>query len=309
MLVYTAILKIPLFFYPYPESVKGGYLSERIINNLDRQSTEIIISILIIFLAAVYLNKIVIENRITRESTLFPGLFFILMTSIIPELGMLSPPLLGILPFLISLEYLLLLYKNSEYSGKVFNMGFWLSTASLFYFPYIYFSIFILIGISILKYVRIADIFRLLIGLLTPYILTFYYFFWIGDTGNMFDSLIGNYFGIINFPVPFNIQFAIKLALISILLIIVVLNYGQYIKKKNVQAINKIDVLYWGAGMAGITVFIVTPLTIYHLIVLLPFLGAMMAMMFINISNKIVAEFLHVVLLGFGFYIHYITFV
>lgn len=309
MLVYTAILKIPLFFYPHPEAVRGGYLSEAIINNIDRQGTTIIISIIVTFLAAVYLNKIVIENRITKESTLFPGLFFILMTSIIPELGMLSPPLLGILPFLISLDYLLLLYKNSEYSGKVFNMGFWLSTASLFYFPYIYFSIFIFIGISILKYVRIADIFRMLIGLVTPYILMFYYFFWVGEAGSIFTTLIGNYFGIINFPIAFNIQFAIKLALISLLLVIVVLNYGQYIKKKNVQAINKIDVLYWGTGMAGITVFVATPLTIYHLIVLLPFLGSMMAMMFINISNKVLAEVLHIALLGFGFYIHYITFV
>ena len=188
-------------------------------------------------------------------------------------------------------------------------MGFWLSTASLFYFPYIYFSIFIFIGISILKYVRIADIFRMLIGLVTPFILVFYYFFWVGEAGSIVTTLIGNYFGIINFPIAFNIQFAIKLALISLLLVVVVLNYGQYIKKKNVQAINKIDVLYWGAGMAGITVFVATPLTIYHLIVLLPFLGTMMAMMFINISNKVLAEVLHIALLGFGFYIHYITFV
>ena len=309
LLFYAAILKIPLFFYPYPDKLTGGYLGEVIAQRIESKSIAIGLSILITFLAGVYLNKIVIENRLTRESTLFPGLFFILLVSIIPEMGILSPPLLGLLPFLIALEYLLHLYKNTEYSGKLFNIGFWISTASLFYFAYFYFVIFVFISISILKFVRVADFFRILIGILTPYLLMFYYFFWIGESGTIIHEIMGSYLGFIHFPLIFNLAAAIKFGLAILIMVVGVLNFGQYIKKKNVQAINKIDVIYWGSAMAGLTLFVAHPLTIYHLVLLMPFLAIIMAMMFINLSNQIVGEVLHLALLGVGFLIHYITFV
>ena len=308
-MLYSVILKLPLFFYPFNKPSAGGFWSDWIIQQIDSRIVSVIIAILLTFISAVYLNKIVIENRITRESTLFPGVFLVLITSLIPELSITSGPLLGMFPFLVAMDYLLLLYKKTSYSGKIFNIGLWLSVASLFYFPYLYFSIFVLIGIAILKYVKVLDIIRMIIGLITPYIFVWYYLLWYHRGDELFTVLFSNYLGRFGIPLDFILPSSLKLGLIAILLFFSVLNYRQFIKKKNVQAINKIDVLYWGSVIAGFTLFVATPLSVTHLIIVLPFLSVMVAMQFINITNLIVVEVLHLTLIGFGFYLHYITFV
>lgn len=309
LLVYTVILKLPLFFYPFDKPAGGGFCGDWLLSLINHRTTSVTLAILLTFFSAVYLNKIIIENRITRESTLFPGVFLVLITSSIPELSITSAPLLGLLPFLIVLDYLMLLYKQSSYAGKMFNIGLWLSVASLFYFPYIYFAIFILIGVSILKYVKTLDILRMILGLITPFLFVLYYLIWHHRADEFFTVLFDNYFGRFGIPLDISFESGLKIVLIAVLLFFGVLNFRQFIKKKNVQAVNKIDVIYWGAVISGLTLFVATPLAITQIILLLPFLSVMTAMQFINIQNTVVVEVLHLALLGYGFYLHYITFV
>ena len=61
------------------------------------------LSILLVFLQAMLINVIVAKHRMANEVTMFPGLFYILLCSSIPEFLAFSPPLLANTFYIIAL--------------------------------------------------------------------------------------------------------------------------------------------------------------------------------------------------------------
>ncbi len=308
LLFLVILLKIPYFFYPDQPIEPVGGITALLSGLAIGKTFKFIASIILIYVEAVFINNIVIRNRLTRELTLWPGMFFIILISLIPELGYLSGALMGLLFFIATLNELMKIYKLSQHEGTMFNLGLWISIASLFYFPFIYFMVLILVGISILKYLKPLDILRLLIGIAVPYVLLFYYLFWLGLHGNFMSHTIADYTGFLAWNWEYDVDLLIKASLYVLLIIISIFNYNKFVKKKNVQAINKIDVLYWGLLFSGLVTLFIKPASWQYLIVALPFLCIFVTMSFISLRNSIIAEFLNLLILLFGFYIHYISF-
>lgn len=310
LLVYVVLLKLPLFFYPEQVSdTSNGYLSTLILQSVGDNNYRIILAILLCFVQAVYLNKIVIENRITREMTLFPGLFYILLSSIFPETSSFTPAMMGLTFMLVSLDSLFEIYKKADFSGNSFNAGFFISLASLFYYPFIFFLLLLVIGISIIKFLKVVEILRLMLGSFIPYLLVFYYFLWLGRPQDFLWSTIGQYLHFISIK-DFNLSYSevVRLLAIFIILILSIFNYGQFIKKKNVQAIYKIDVLFWVTLLSAASLIICYPLEWDHLYAIFIPLSIFLSMLIINTNNSLMAEFFHLMILVVGFFIHYLTF-
>lgn len=310
LLAYAILLKLPLFFYPdQVTTTSKGYLSSSVLELVPDAYSRIVLAIILCFVQAVYLNKIVIENRITREMTLFPGMFYILLTSIFPETASFTPALMGLTFMLASLDSLFEIYKKGDFSGNSFNTGFFVSLASLFYYPFIFFLLLIVIGISIIKFLKVVEIFRLLLGSLIPYLLVLYYFIWIGQPELFLPSTIGQYLHFIT-ATDFQLSYSevVRLLTIFIILILSIFNYGQFNKKKNVQATYKIDVLFWMALLSGVSLIICYPLEWDHLYTIFIPLSIFLSMLIINTQNNMLAEFFHIMVLMLGFFIHYLTF-
>ncbi|MCB0658446.1 MAG: hypothetical protein KDC57_20015 [Saprospiraceae bacterium] len=309
LLFYIGLLKLPLFFYPIFEDHPQGIFSGWIVQAMPSKSSQLILTIFLVFFQAAFLNQLIIRNRIMREQNLYPGVIYALLTSLIPETSGLTSALMGMTFVLFAINLHFTLYKLGEFSGSVYQSGLWMTIAGLFYFPYFLFLIFLIISQSIVKFVKPLDIPRLLLGVITPFLLLFYFYLWNNRFEDFLPDVLYRYAGFVNLDWTSDVNHYTRIILLAILIIASLFNYNNYVKKKNVQAIHKIDVLVWGTFFAVGSALLANPLGWSHMIVIYPFIACFIAMTLIQMRNILMAESIHLLLILIGFYLHYLTFV
>ena len=140
-----------------------------------------ITAILLLTAQASGINAIVLEHRLGEEQNLFPGLFYILISSMLPGMMHLSPALMGNTFLIIAMSELFRTYKNPHASGSIFNVGFWTAAASLFVPAYLVFLILGFVGLNSLRGLDLKERLMLLSGAVVPYGLAGAVMFWNGQ--------------------------------------------------------------------------------------------------------------------------------
>lgn len=284
------------FFYGEEwTAASGGFLSTPYFEWSSSPIAENILAIFLIFIQGVMINRIVIINRLSNGIHLFAGLFYILLISIIPDHQFLSPVIWANTFMILGITDLFYAYKRAETSGKIFNAGFWIGLSSVFYSPYILFTIFGLIGLSVLRVFKLKEVFQFLIGVLTIFFLVSVWAFWNRSDLSFLNELIIN-FDLFNFQTNSNYFDYGKLALFAILTTIAILLYNRNTIKKSIQARKKIDVLYWMMLFCGLSVFFFAFIDIYHLEALIIPLSIFMGFQVFYMKSRPMAELLHLVL-------------
>lgn len=109
------------------------------------------ISWLLVSIQAIYLNQLIVKHELFPRLTFLPALLFIILSVMFPEMMRIQPALFVNLLLLMVLDKVLMLYKNPQPLGKVFDASFLLGIATLiesssitFYF-YLLFSFIILL--------------------------------------------------------------------------------------------------------------------------------------------------------------------
>ncbi len=256
-----------------------------------------ILAILLLVIQGFLINAIVIENRLSNEVNLFPGVFYVLISCLLPDFLYLSPVLIGNTFILIALVELFSTYKTPSCADRIFNAGFWTGVASLFYAPFIFYFILVNAGLNILRAFNLKERLMVLIGLLVPIFLTGLYYF-------SFDRL--DYFWEVQFKE--NISFLgieagaggwnnyVKVLLFAGFILFAVINNGSYLTRRNIQAQKKISILYWVmiSGLFGAA--FQKNLALEHFILLAPALGVFLAFTFTELKRQW-AESLHFLIL------------
>src|SRR5690606_28440376 len=79
-----------------PESESRGILSEWLAGEvISSTPLKVVIGILLVYVQALQLNRVMIQNRMTQELTLFPGMVYILLVSYFPAYNGLNSVLIG----------------------------------------------------------------------------------------------------------------------------------------------------------------------------------------------------------------------
>ena len=266
-----------------------------------------ILTIFLLFLHGSLLNGLNLTHRFSEEVSLFPGLFYVLVASLLPEFLHLSPLHLANTFYLLALIDLLSVYNQPRATGHIFNAGLWIGMGSLFYFSYLIFILLAFLSIHILRTFDLRERLMVLLGVLTPYILTALYYFWT----DRLDFFLEKQFAL---PLrSFDLQAAgpaifiyLKLALFALLLSIVLLSHHRYLFKKTIQVQKKINILFWGLLVTALTLLFQPAIQIDHLLLLAPPLGMLLSINFISFS-KSWAELFHVLLLLTAFSLQFLS--
>ena len=296
LLFYVAILYIHVWVVPQIwEPSQPGILAYSLYQWLpwDSIAADILTAILVL-LQGILINFLVAENRLTTEINLFPGLFYILIASCLPEFTHLSPLHLANTFYILALINIFSIYNNTKSAGVIFNIGFLISLGSLFYFS---FSVLILVaftGLSILRAFNIRERLMVIVAALTPYFLLGVYYFWHDQLAYFLDfqwnqSL--SWFAIFKVSV-FESMTYFKLGLTSLLILMVLISYGQNIARRVRETQKKISILYWMLFLASLTLFVQSGLQLDHLLVIALPLGILISFNFSRLSNSW-AELLH----------------
>lgn len=297
LLFYLAIMRASTFIHHDSVAPRDhGILCNWIYASLSPLSMgAAILAFFLVFIQAWLINVTVAKYRVATEISLLPGVFYCLLTSLMPDFLPLSSILLANTFLILAIYNLLDAYKNNYVAGRIFDAGLWLGVASLFHFPYIFLVFWGIIGLGILRGISLKEFLMLLLGLIVPIFLQGAYCFWIGNMTDFYEHFTQN-IGLVSF-MPFHTStIYVKIGIITLLVLLTIMASSQFFSRRNMTAQKYISMLYWLMLLCGLTIFTQRGIDLNQLLVLSVPLGILLSMTFQRIAPAM-AEALHMLLL------------
>lgn len=299
LLIYIALLHLsPLWIDDNWEPASYGVAAEWFYNQFGFKSiTAQITAGLLLFVQALILVTIDFQHKLSKEPTLFSGVFLILVSSISVPFLHLSPYYFANVFLLLALRSVLSVYRKSDATGGIFNAGFFIAMASLFVPTYILFIFLIYAALNLLRGFNFSERIMVIFGVITIYFLAFTVFFWSNDTAHLWEVQWIEAFDFLSIRGG-DAFTLIHLGLLFILLLLSIFFRGQIISKKIMQVQRKIDIFYWGMLIALLVVVFQAEIQENTFLVVTPFLGLFLGIQFGAMKSN-VAELLHLLLFIF----------
>ena len=155
---------------------------------------------IIFALSSVSLMAFLIVNLNTssffiNERTFLPALIYILLSGLFPQYQLLNPAIFAAMFLMLAVRRIMESYRIPGIAYNLFDAGILIGIGSLFYANLIWFGLLLIIGIAILRTANIKEIAISVIGLVTPYAMTFGIYYVLGrDIKNLMSVLEYNLF-------------------------------------------------------------------------------------------------------------------
>lgn len=316
LLLYLVLLRMFLFAEPVvfriPENT--NLLSELTYKGLlafigDRNFIFHVISALLVFFQALYFNYLINYYKIMSKSSYLPAFSFLLVSSLFSEFTLLTSALIANTFLLFALAKVFAWYKKEKVTAAVFDTAFLISIASLFFFPYILFFLFVIVSLAILRPFSLRNYLIAMVGLLIPYYFIGVYFFWVGELPQFIDSLVIS-------ELRFNtkvIERSTRMLVLGIPVIGVITWTALFIQSnlfRMVVQVRNYLIVFVSFFMVGIlTLLVQFKGELYHFVWLTIPAGLAFAFFFTELKRRWVAEIVHLFLvlaiLFFQFYYLY----
>lgn len=183
LLILGFVLWLNVFIAPPPivEELFTSPLYNFITSLTNNHFLLISMAFIILFFEAIYLNYILIKHELIKRNSFISAIIYLVLLSHSLQLQHLYPALISHLFVLTAFDAMLQIDLKADYLRLSYKTGFYVGIASLFYLPS--FSLLILIWMTLFVF-RIAN-WRPwvipVIGLLTPYLFLFTYYFWMDN--------------------------------------------------------------------------------------------------------------------------------
>src|SRR5450432_2932563 len=128
-----------------------------------------VLSFGLLFLQAIMLTRFINVQRMVSRPTFFPGMAYMLITSLFPEWNYFSAPLIVNIILLFVLSGLFNTYNKEKAGATIFNTGMGLGVASFLFFPSITFIIWILLALMVMRPFRLNEWVLCIVGITTPF--------------------------------------------------------------------------------------------------------------------------------------------
>jgi hypothetical protein len=298
LLVYLLIVRVSTFVHPLTSVPKSqGILTQWMYMEVSPNSfVAHIMSFLLIFVQAIFINITISRFRVTGEMSLLPGLFYCLVSSFIPEFLTLSPILLANTFLIVAMFYMFDIYKNNYASSRIFDVGLWIGVASLFHFSYLVFVLWGFVGLGILRGIRPKELLMLLFGFAIPFFLFWVFLFW-NDKGGLLGKHFTDNLGFLSFVKNSNPTTYVKLGVMGLMITILLLASSLFFSKRTISTQKFISIVYWMLLISGFSILIQSNLELNHLLILTVPMGILLSMLFLRIKSA-TAEALHLVFLA-----------
>jgi hypothetical protein len=242
---------------------------------------SVLLSFLFLLLQAFMFNRIITDKNLVDRNSHLPGLVYIVLMSNSFTLFGLHPVLFANFFIILALDKIFEVYNEENVYLEVFNVGFLISMASLFYIPVVWYIVLVVSALLIYYLLNPRGILAAIIGFVTPYVFVALYYFW-------FDRLVEKMDEIWEFHKPlalFSMHFTLfaKLAIAVFGLVSLIAFVRIYLGPsldKPVRIRNRFHVLLVHFILAAVSVFFASEyLQVHHAMIMLP-LAAILAVYF-----------------------------
>ena len=301
ILPYILIIRLDTFIHADKYIIEyEGYnvVLSLLYDTINHPFAQSIFSSCLLFFQAIYINRIAIKNRISRELTLFAGIIYIILLSLSPELAKMSPALIANTFILLMVSQLFKTYKNPKATINIFNSGFFASIAFIFNPIYLILFLFGLIGFTTLRSFKNIERLQYTSGFLVPIFLSFSLLYYFEYNIGVILSEFWNEFGLFSFKSLISIGLLTTLGIYLIIFLINFISYNKYTVKKSIQSQKKVDLLYWLALFSLFTVLFHVNPSLNNLLILAIPISILFSMNLSTMKNKLSTEFIHLFLLA-----------
>ena len=299
LLPYIFLVRLPSIVYPaaYPLTETTNTLQGLVYVLFPDALLQNIIANILIFIHALLINHIFIKHRLSREITLLPGLIYVVLVSVVADGVLLSPVLMSTTFILLAVINLLRTYKLPNPSAYIFNSGFYLSIASLFYTPYIFMVLFGVIILLILRSFKLLEKLQYFTGFILPYFFLFTYKYWADIKFVELSFIQDIFFRWPQIRQDSLIVFFITVGIICLAIILAIINYGNLTGKKSIQIQKKVDIFYWILLYSLVSFLIFSTNGVLHLLTLAFPLAILTGILISDSKARIAQELFHFLIL------------
>ena len=145
---------------------------------LNFQILSFVLSAVLCFIQALLINGIANNNKILPKKNYLAGAIFIIFFSFFKESLVLTPASIALTFIILSTARLFSLIKKEKSYGDVFDVGFLVALATLFYFPCVLFVLFAFIGLATVRAFNYREWVIVALGFFSPLLVVFTFYFW-----------------------------------------------------------------------------------------------------------------------------------
>jgi hypothetical protein len=311
--VYIVLVRLPalLGFIKIPKEIcmDAGILGEKLCQfSAENSMLSALIAAILVFFQAILINNLDAVFRLNADRSWFPGLFYVLVTAVLPSFLFLSPAIIAITFVPIALKNIFETYKQQAASSIIFDAALWVTVGSLFYPPLIFLLLAAFLGIGILRSFSFKERLIFLSGSFLPLFLAWLWHFWYDNSSFFWSRQFENIFSFYRFNTDWTLKSVIQSGLLVSLILVSIFSYGTYHYKKLIQTQKQVDICYLFMIIGGLGVLLrVLPQEMYWLIIT-PSLGIFLGSSFLSLKNKALAEVFHLLMLGTILFLHFFPF-
>jgi hypothetical protein len=225
-----------------------------------------------------------------NERTFLPALLYILLSGLFPQYQLMNPALFSGIFLMLAIKRIMESYRIQGTAYNYFDAGILVGTGSLFYANLIWFGLIIIIGIALLRTISVKEIAITLIGLATPFVITFGIYYVAGKDANELLSLVSyNLFGKIA-AFEFSRLTIVVLSYVGFLSLRSLGFLFMVMNSKKIQSRKTFYLLLW-ILVISISVYFISPSVSVEIVWLagIP-VSYLLAHYFVFIRNKLVPE-------------------
>jgi hypothetical protein len=218
----------------------------------------VVISFVLVVLISFLLVNFNTTSFFINERTYLPAFLYILTGGLFPEYLSLNPAVPASLFLMLAVIRIIDGYRKPGISNNFFDAGFLISTGSLFYANLIWFGLLVIIGIALIRALDFSEVTISLLGLLTPYLLTFGIYYVIGKDISALLSLIGGNLFLPGEGYLFQRLTSVSLIFVSIIIIVSVTFLLTLLNNKKIKSRKIFSLLIW-TFFISIAVYFILP--------------------------------------------------
>lgn len=218
----------------------------------------VIVSFLIVCIMSVILVNFNTTGFFINERTFLPAIFYVLLGGLFPDHQLLNPVLPASIFLILAIMRIMDGYHITGTAYSYFDAGILIGIGSLFYANLIWFGLLMLIGIVLMRTGNLKEILISIIGLLTPYLITYGIYYVIGSDVGALLKLFGDNLTVKAPYYPFPRLTILALIFILSLNVISTIQLMQIMNTKKIKSRKTFSLFIW-TFIIALVIYILVP--------------------------------------------------
>ena len=257
-----------------------------------------LISFFLMIIQAYMFNRVITDKNLVDRNSKLPALIYIVLMSSHFGLAGLQPVWFANFFLIMALDKIFDVFRDEAVFIEIFNVGFLISLASLFYYPALAFILLIISALLIYYLTNIRALLASVMGFMLPWLFVALYYYWTDTLAEQLQALTTLNIGIVLTSLPRGYWEWIRLTATALTGLIAISSiYLGGLRDKPVRIRKRYQVILVYLLISLVAIFFAgNHLTIHAGIILLP-LAAIIAIFFQENRKNLLNEILFTILL------------